>query len=67
MSDWAFITTLMAPTMITLLAITLYDDLHGKTGAQAASTIDIPATGKAASSARPDEEQFFSQRVFSSN
>jgi hypothetical protein len=53
--------------LMLLLAITLYDDLHGEAGAQAASTIDIPATGKAASSARPDEEHFFSQRVFSSN
>jgi hypothetical protein len=55
------------PFLALLLAITLYDDLHGRASAQVAQLADVPATQEAASSDRPDKKHFFNQRVFSSN
>jgi hypothetical protein len=50
--------------LMLLLAITLYDDLHGGAGAQTVPSADAPATQRAASDSQPGDKRFSARRVF---
>jgi uncharacterized membrane protein YgdD (TMEM256/DUF423 family) len=47
------------PCLALLLAITLYDELHGEADAQAAPVADVPIADKVVSSNQPGEEHAF--------